>query len=195
MMAISNLILPAFPPFSFDEYSTILTRWRRCKKRFENLVHDLNLQDGNQKKALLLNYLGHEAYNVYENLFTGRPDEAHNAIIALLDGHFSPQTNITLERYVFQNVRQNADENIHQFYIRVKEQAMKCDFGATLDTEIKKHIILATSNNKLQRYCCRNQDVTLQQLLLHAKSLEDAESQAREIKKMTENVAAVNLTR
>ena len=108
---------------------------------------------------------------------------------------FSPQTNITLERYVFQNVRQNADENIYQFYIRVKEQAMKCDFGATLDTEIKKHIILATNNNKLQRYCCRNQDVTLQQLLLHAKSLEDAESQAREIKKMTENVAVVILTR
>ena len=52
-----------------------------------------------------------------------------------------------------------------------------------------------TNNNKLQRYCFRNQDVTLQQLLLHAKSLEDAESQAREINKMTENVAAANLTR
>ena len=37
--------------------------------------------------------------------------------------------------------------------------------------------------------------LTLQQLLLHAKSLEDAESQARAIAKMTENVAAVNLTR
>ena len=35
----------------------------------------------------------------------------------------------------------------------------------------------------------------LQQLLLHAKSLEDTESQAREIEEMTENVAAVNLIR
>ena len=50
----------------------------------------------------------------------------HDAAIALLDGHFSPQNNITYERYVFQNIRQNVDENIHQFYIRVKEQAVKC---------------------------------------------------------------------
>ena len=112
-----------------------------------------------------------------------------------MGGHFWPQNNISYERYVFQNVRQNVDENIHQFYVRVKEQAVKCDFGATLDTEIKQQIILVTPNNKLRRSCFRNQDVTLQQLLLHAKSLEDAESQAREIKKMTENAAAVNLTR
>ena len=77
----------------------------------------------------------------------------------------------------------------------MKEQAAKCDFGATLDTEIKQQIILVAKNNKLRQYCFWNQDVTLQQLLLHTKSLEDAESQAREMKKMTENVAAVNLTR
>ena len=122
----------------------------------------MNVQDGAQKKALLLNYLGDEAYNVYENLSTGRPDETYDAVIALLDGHFSPQNNITYERYLFQNVRQNVDENIHQLYIRVKEQAVKCDFGATLDTEIKHQIILATNNNKLRPYCFRNQDVTLQ---------------------------------
>ena len=146
-------------------------------------------------KDLLLNYLGDEAYNIYENLSTGRPGETYAAVIALLDGHFSPQNNITYERYVFQNVRQNVDENIHPFYIRVKEQAVKCDFGAALNTEIKQQIILATNNNKLRRYCFRNQDVTLQQLPLHAKSLEDAENQAREIEKTTENVAAINLTR
>ena len=77
----------------------------------------------------------------------------------------------------------------------MKEQAVKCDFGATLDIGIKEQIILATENNKLRRYCFRNQDVTLQQLLLHIKSLEDAEIQGREIAKITENVVAVNLTR
>ena len=166
----------------------------KIQKRFENLVLALNVQDGAQNKALLLNYLGNEAY-VYENLSTRRPDETYDAVTALLDGHFSPQNNITYERYVFQNVRQYADENIHQFYICVKGQAVKWDFGATLGTEIRQQIILARNNNKLRLYCFRNQDVTLQQLLLHAKSLEDAESQAREIEKMTENVAAVNLTR
>ena len=143
----------------------------------------------------MLNYLGDEAYDIYENLSTGRLDEIYDTVIALLDEHFLPQNNITYERYEFQNVRQNVDENIHQFYIRVKEQVVKYDFGATLDTEIKQQIILATNNNKLRRYRFRNQDIKLQQLLLHVKSLEDAESQATEIEKITKNVAAVNLAR
>ena len=42
-MAISNLTLPAFPPFSLDEYITISTRWKKHKKRFENLVLALNV--------------------------------------------------------------------------------------------------------------------------------------------------------
>ena len=74
----------------------------------------------------------------------------HDPVIALLDGHFLPQNNITYEHYVFQNVQQNVDENIHQFYTHVKEQLVKCDFGATLDTEIKQQIILATNSNNLQ---------------------------------------------
>ena len=143
----------------------------------------------------MLNYLGDEAYDIYENLSTGRLDEIYDTVIALLDEHFLPQNNITYERYEFQNVRQNVDENIHQFYIRVKEQVVKYDFGATLDTEIKQQIILATNNNKLRRYRFRNQDIKLQQLLLHVKSLEDAESQATEIEKITKNVATVNLAR
>ena len=50
-------------------------------KNVENLVLALNVQDGTQKKALLSNYLGDEAYNVYETLSTGRPDETHDAVI------------------------------------------------------------------------------------------------------------------
>ena len=53
----------------------------------------LNVQDGAQKKALLLNYLGDEAYDIYENLSTGRSDETYDAVIALSDGHFAPQNN------------------------------------------------------------------------------------------------------
>ena len=33
----------------------------KYKKRFENLVIALNVQDGVQKKAFILNYLGDEA--------------------------------------------------------------------------------------------------------------------------------------
>ena len=59
----------------------------KYKKRFENLVLALNVQDGAQNKAALLNYLCDKAYYVYEILSTGRPDETYDAVIALLHRH------------------------------------------------------------------------------------------------------------
>ena len=67
-------------------------------------------------------YIGEEAYEVYENLTTGAEDETYEAVITLLDGQFAPKNNISYERYLFRNFKQNSNEKIHQFYIRVKQQ-------------------------------------------------------------------------
>ena len=158
------------------------------------MVVALNVADNRQKKALLLSSLGEEAYEVYENLTTGAEDETYEAVIILLDGHFAPKSNISYERYLFRNFKQNSDERIQQFYIRVKQQALKCDFGDT-NSEIKQQLILATNSNKLRRYCFRNPDITLENLLTYAKTLEDAVSQAEEIEKMSKDVEDVNFTR
>ena len=158
------------------------------------MVIALSVTDDRQKKALLLNYIGEEAYEIYENLTTGAEDETYEDVITLLDGHFAPKSNISYERCLFRNFKQNSGEKIHQFYIRVKQQALKCDFGDT-NSEIKQQLILATNSNKLRRYCFRNPGITLENLLTYARTLEDAESQAEEIEKMSKDVEDVNLTR
>ena len=71
---------------------------------------------------------------------------------------------------------------------------MKCDFGDT-NSEIKQQLILATNSNKLRRCCFRNPDITLENLSTYAKTLENAESQAVEIEKMSIDFEDVNLTR
>ena len=77
--------------FTLDDYTTISTRWKNYKRRFENLIVALNVTDDRQKKALLLNYTGEEAYEVYEKLTTGAEDETYEAVITSLDGHFAPK--------------------------------------------------------------------------------------------------------
>ena len=37
-MAIANLTLPSFPMFTLDDDTTISTRWKKYKRRFENMV-------------------------------------------------------------------------------------------------------------------------------------------------------------
>ena len=94
-MAIAYLTLPLFPVFTLDDHTTIFTNWTKCKRRFENLVFALNVTDDRQKKALLLNYIDEETYEVYENMTTGVEDETYETVITLLEGHFAPKSNIS----------------------------------------------------------------------------------------------------
>ena len=51
---------------------------RNTNENFQNFQNiALNVTDDRQKKALLLNYIGEEAYEVYENLINRAEDETH----------------------------------------------------------------------------------------------------------------------
>ena len=71
---------------------------------------------------------------------------------------------------------------------------MKWDFG-DVNSEIKQQLIFSTNSNNLRRYCFCNPDITLENSSTYAKTLEDAESQAEEIEKMSKDVEDVNFTR
>ena len=71
---------------------------------------------------------------------------------------------------------------------------MKRDFGDT-NSEIKQQLTLAINSNKLRRSCFHNRDITFENLLTYTKALEDAESQAEEIEKISKHLEDVNLTR
>ena len=73
----------------------VIQQFLKYKRKFENLVVALNVTDDRQKKALLLNYIGEEAYKVYENLTSGAEDEMYETVITLFDGHFAPKSNIS----------------------------------------------------------------------------------------------------
>ena len=78
---------------------------------------------------------------------TRAEDETFEDVITLLDGHFAPKSNRSYEQYLLLHSKQNSDEKIQQFYLRVKQQALKCNFGDT-NSEIKQKLIIATSSNK-----------------------------------------------
>ena len=191
-MAVANLNIPSFPKFDLDDYNTISTRWEKYKKRFVNLCVALNVNDDKQKLALLLNYIGEEAYDVYDNLLTPGTDETFNNALELLNGHFTPKKNIEYEVYLFRKLKQSHDETMHQFYVKVKQQANKCEFGTRLEKEIKQQLTLSTCNNKLRRYAFKNTEQSLTDFLTYAKSLEDIENKADDIEKNIKQDEEVN---
>ena len=70
------------------------TRWVKYRKRFENVLIALNVTNGSQKLPLLLNYVGEECYDIYDNLLIPGTLESYSNVIRLFDGHFKPKPNI-----------------------------------------------------------------------------------------------------
>ena len=68
---------------------------------------------------------------------------------------------------------QQVDESIQKYYVRIKEQATKCDFKTNLEEEIKQQIELSTNSSKLRKYSFRNPD-----FLTYARTLEGTNQEA-----------------
>lgn len=172
--AAVNVSLPTFPQFDVEEFSTVAIRWTKYKKRFENLCIALNVSNDRQKLAMLMNYAGERVNDIYDSLL-GEQDETFGNAIKLLDKHFQPQTNISVEIYNFRQMMQLDDEKLHQYYARLRTQALKCDFKDQLEVELKRQIEHGTNMPLLRRHSFRKPELTLQQLLLYGKDLEDTE--------------------
>lgn len=169
-----TVALPVFPPFDVEEFSTIATRWTKYKKRFQNLCIAMNVVNDKQKLAMFLNYVGERVNDIYDSLLTEHEETFTNAI-ELLDAHFKPQSNTSVEIYNYRKLTQMQDEKLHQFYARLRTQALKCDFGDSLDVELKRQIEHGTNMALLRRHSFRRPELTLQQLLTYGKDLEDTE--------------------
>ena len=92
------------------------------------MVIAINVTDNKQKKALLLNYISEETYEVYEDFATAAEEEMYEDVITLFNEHFPPKSNITYEQNFLPNFNWISDEKIQQFYISVRQPALKWDF-------------------------------------------------------------------
>ena len=181
-MAVKNLTLPTFPNFNVNEdVSTLFSSWGKYKKRFGILCTAIGVTDAKQKLSMLLTYIGDESYDIYEQIMPA-PEHTLEEVFTAFDNYFKPQVNTSYESYLFHQLKQRTDETISQYYIRLKEQATKCEFH-NVDIAIKQQIELSTNNNKLRRYSFQNPGKTLQELLSTGKTYESTKIQTERIEK------------
>ena len=82
-------------------------------------------------------------------------------------------------------MKQLPDDTIHQYFIRLKEQAVKCNFNDT-DRELEQQIELMTCNNKIRQYSFQHPGKILQDILNIAKTFETIKIQTEKIQNNSE---------
>ena len=184
------LDLPAIPPFSVSETSSLAQCWGKWTKSLDYYIRASGISDQKQKRAILLHLAGPDVQEIFETL----PDtgEDYKTALEKLNEHFNPSKNIPFERHVFRQATQGPEESIDAFVTRLRTLARTCQFDTSLDRMIRDQVIEKCVPNAFRRCLLREQDLTLNNLLLIARSFELADRQALEIEQKFETSTHLN---
>ena len=162
-------------------------RWRRWRKAFQFYVDGRGITAAARKKALLLHCAGMEVQEIFETLTDpgvpeGEEDNVYNAALRTLDAYFTPQVNVPYERHIFRQMKQEENEMVDQFVVRLSNQAANCEFGVTKNEQIRDQIIDKCKSTELRRKLLeKGQELTLTETQKIARSLELSQTQAKQI--------------
>lgn len=98
--------------------------------------------------------------------------------VAKLNDHFQPKKNLTYERHEFRQIKQESDEKIAFFVMRLRKQAERCDFGDRFEDQVKDQIIEKCTSKKLRLKLLSLGDAGLETVMREAKAFEAVQEQS-----------------
>lgn len=143
----------------------------------------------NKRKLFLGKYSSRALQKEYEDCTTEEERKAmpYSGMVDKLKTRFKSASNTTLANFKFHKLSQNSDESFDAFAIRVKREAVNCDFTCNAackvrDIMIRDQIVIGTSDDEVRRHALKDQ-WDLAKLISQGRSLESATKSACIIKK------------
>ena len=173
--------------------SEVGDRWRKWKRTFEYYAEGKGIDNVRKKTSQLLHFAGMEVQDIFEDLQDPGPipeagDNAYKVAIRKLDSYFRVEENIPYERHVFRQLSLQEGETADQFMVRLRKQARHCNFGTSLNDNLRDQLIEKLTDFELKRKLLEQRNITLEEALDKACAWEAAGRQATN---MTENPAVI----
>ena len=188
---ISKILLKQFkmsthkslPTFDMEgPASQVAERWRKWKRAFEYYAVGKGIDDPTKKVSQLLHFAGMEVQDVFEDLQDPGPEEEsdneYSVALRKLDLHFKVEENIPYERHVFRQMAPVEGETADQFVTRLRKQARHCNFGSSLNEQLRDQLIEKLRNLELKRKLLEIRNITLEDALIKSRAWETAQLQA-----------------
>ena len=75
-----------------------------------------------------------------------------NKVMAKFDKYCTPKTNLTLERFHFNNCNQQTEGGIDAYLARLRKHTNTCEFGDLQDSLIKDHLVCGITDNVMRTF-------------------------------------------
>ena len=135
---------------------------------------------GGRQRAILLHCADSDIQDIAETNLTDTGADL-NTLVSKFSKYFSSRNNVVFERYEFRQCIQGEDEDIDSWHTRLRMKANTCEFGDQLDSLIRDQIVACCRSSKLRLKLLQVANISLQDTLKTARSLETANRQAAAI--------------
>lgn len=169
--------------------------WTNWVRGFELFAKASKIVDDAEKCSSLLHYAGPKVQKIFFNLPPVMDEEKkkgplmagygffhrneYDEAILRLANFFAPKRNATYERHVFRQMKQDEDERIEIYAMRLRTQAERCEFGKQLESNIKDQITEGCTSSLLRRKILERGDDDFDAVLKMAKVIEAVSEQQK----------------
>lgn len=178
--------------------------WEAWLRSFEWYLQANKIENDHDKFVKLMHLTGQKVQELYATLPV--PEHVNNAprgplvngfvphlmeyemAVAKLNDHFQPKKNTTYERYELRQLKQEDEEKIAVFAMRLRKQAERCDFGDNFEDHVKDQLIEKCSSSRLRRKLLALGDAKLDVVLREAKAFEAVQEQGKALEEKTTTI-------
>lgn len=173
----------ALPPLDLSGSSSqVAQKWRKWKRAFEYYADGKGLENTRKKTSQLLHFAGMEVQDIFEDIADPNPaadQDPYAVCIRKLDHHFRAEENVPFERHVFRQLAPNEGEAEDKFVVRLRQQARHCNFGTSLEDNLRDQLIEKFTDMELKRKLLESRNITLAEVLEKARASEAARQQMK----------------
>lgn len=137
-----NIPFPA--PIKVTAGIVTAAEWKRFIGQWQNdvIATDLERESKAKRAAILLSCIVTEAYEIFETLDLSAEDKKDvDRMEKALGDHCIGETNVTYERYLFNQRIQKAGESFDAFFADLRRLIRTCDFGELQDSFLSCAIV------------------------------------------------------
>lgn len=194
------------PPFDFATDGNCGTDWKNWLRGFEIHADANKMHEPHDKLNWMLHYAGPKVQKVFYALpeqteeeestdvevnnrgplaagYVKFDSDVYDEAIDKLNRFFEPKQNVSYERHVFRQLKQDTNERIDMFLMRLREQADRCDFGDQLDENIRDQITTGCASDILRRKMLERGNKPLAKLIQMAQTMEIVHKQQQSLGK------------
>lgn len=166
--------------------------WKKFKRQFNTFIdayHEAATES--RKVAILLHSAGDEAAEVFESFQLNDADKKKlDIVLKKFEEYYVPSTNVTYQRYVFFNRRQEDGEAYEHYMATLKNLSLTCELGELRNSLVKDVFISGIRDKNIQEKLLNTADININKALKICRTHVTIANQVQNIKTLDDKEEA-----